>query len=433
MGETSPKMEEGGGLSWREKSKVFSQSQQGPLNLRGATPAEPLAQGALALSTAKGNAPGSGASQDLPLGARSAQWTVIEVDLLEESQDLMVDHTGLNSEYFVIGDAEHTPMEIEIAPMTIKGNMPKLILLGRCPQPPFCLGNEEIIPQAIPTPVGVPVDDKTPDVYWAEVVGKDKPIMGCNLTRGTDHLHVEGLLDTESEVTVIPEKDVAITLGLATHSWQTSRKIKIDNIPVYKMKEFLEFVQQWGVENTTGIPDCPTGQSVVEHAHQTLKQVLAKQSSSTMGMSPQQRLCKALFTINFLNCSFENMSPPVVRPQLQSCPSLGQHSKDLELLERAQRRHQDEQRDGAALLGGKAGRAGIVHHGQQKLWGYFLELLEVVSTSENVREEHFAVGNMGSGFTEHPCVGPCVGADLLLEMDFGNTKGPLPSSNMQIK
>ncbi|RMC08875.1 hypothetical protein DUI87_13869 [Hirundo rustica rustica] len=137
---------------------------------------------------------------------KSAQWTVIEVDLLEESRDLMVDHTGLNSEYFVIGDAEHTPMEIEIAPMTIKGIMPKLILLGRCPQPPFCLGNEEIIPQAIPTPVGVPVDDKTPDVYWAEVVGKDKPIMGCNLTRGTDHLHVEGLLDTESEVTVIPKK-----------------------------------------------------------------------------------------------------------------------------------------------------------------------------------------------------------------------------------
>ncbi|TRZ05049.1 hypothetical protein HGM15179_022059 [Zosterops borbonicus] len=29
-------------------------------------------------------------------------------------------------------------------------------------------------------------------------------------------------------------------------------------------------------------------------------------------MSPQQKLCKAMFTINFLNCSFENMSPPVV-------------------------------------------------------------------------------------------------------------------------
>ncbi|RMC20552.1 hypothetical protein DUI87_01403 [Hirundo rustica rustica] len=136
----------------------------------------------------------------------SAHWTVIEVDLPEKSRDLTVDHTGLNSEYFVIGDTAHTPMETEIAPMTIKGNMPKLILLAYCPQPPFYLAKGQIITQAIPTPAGVPVDDKTPDVYWAEVVGEDKPIMGCNLTRGRDHLHVEGLLDTRSHVTVIPEK-----------------------------------------------------------------------------------------------------------------------------------------------------------------------------------------------------------------------------------
>ncbi|NXD46870.1 IGEB protein, partial [Copsychus sechellarum] len=66
------------------------------------------------------------------------------------------------------------------------------------------------------------------------------------------------------------------------------------------------------VEHTTGIPHSPTGQAVIERAHQTLKQVLARQSSSTVWMSPQQKLCKALFTINFLNWSFENMSPPVV-------------------------------------------------------------------------------------------------------------------------
>ncbi|RMC20096.1 hypothetical protein DUI87_00974 [Hirundo rustica rustica] len=67
--------------------------------------------------------------------------------------------------------------------------MPKLILLERCPQPPFYLAKGQIITQAIHTPVGVPVDDKTPDVYWTEVVGEDKPIMGCNLTCRTDHLH----------------------------------------------------------------------------------------------------------------------------------------------------------------------------------------------------------------------------------------------------
>ncbi|KAF4804111.1 hypothetical protein TURU_010622 [Turdus rufiventris] len=89
------------------------------------------------------------------------------------------------------------------------------------------------------------------------------------------------------------------------------KEIKIDNGPAYVSKEFLEFVQQWGVKHKTGIPHSPTGQAVIEHAHQTLKQVLARQSSPTVWMSPQQKLCKALFTINFLNCSFENMSPPV--------------------------------------------------------------------------------------------------------------------------
>ncbi|RMC06136.1 hypothetical protein DUI87_15566 [Hirundo rustica rustica] len=45
-----------------------------------------------------------------------------------------------------------------------------------------------------------------------------------------------------------------------------------------------------------------------------------------------------------------------------------QHREDVELLERAQRRQQEEQRDGAALLGAKTGRAGIVQPGQEKLW-----------------------------------------------------------------
>ncbi|RMC20303.1 hypothetical protein DUI87_01150 [Hirundo rustica rustica] len=91
------------------------------------------------------------------------------------------------------------------------------------------------------------------------------------------------------------------------------KEIKTDNSPAYASKEFLEFVQQWGVEHKTGIPHSPTGQAVVERAHQMLKQVLARQSSTTVWMSPHEKLCKVMFTINFLNCSFENMSPPVVR------------------------------------------------------------------------------------------------------------------------
>ncbi|NWT53525.1 POK11 protein, partial [Erythrocercus mccallii] len=55
------------------------------------------------------------------------------------------------------------------------------------------------------------------------------------------------------------------------------KKIKTDNGPVYRDKEFLEFVQQWGIEHTVGIPYSPTGQAVVKCAHQMLKKVLAKQ------------------------------------------------------------------------------------------------------------------------------------------------------------
>ncbi|RMC06407.1 hypothetical protein DUI87_15841 [Hirundo rustica rustica] len=81
-----------------------------------------------------------------------------------------------NCEHFVIGDTAHTPSEIEIAPETIKGGLNDLIHLACCPQPPFYLAEGQIITQAIPVPTGVPVDDKTPDAYWAEVVGEDKPV-----------------------------------------------------------------------------------------------------------------------------------------------------------------------------------------------------------------------------------------------------------------
>ncbi|NXD99930.1 IGEB protein, partial [Chaetorhynchus papuensis] len=67
------------------------------------------------------------------------------------------------------------------------------------------------------------------------------------------------------------------------------------------------------VKHSTGIPHCPTGQSVVERAHGTIKRVLDQQRGGTETSSPIERLCKALFTINFLNCSSTEPSPPVFR------------------------------------------------------------------------------------------------------------------------
>ena len=43
--------------------------------------------------------------------------------MLDNSQDVMINYMELDSEYFVIGDTAHTPLEIEVAAMTIKGGI----------------------------------------------------------------------------------------------------------------------------------------------------------------------------------------------------------------------------------------------------------------------------------------------------------------------
>ncbi|RMC04967.1 hypothetical protein DUI87_18147 [Hirundo rustica rustica] len=88
------------------------------------------------------------------------------------------------------------------------------------------------------------------------------------------------------------------------------KSIKTDNGPTYTSKEFRSFLQQWGVEHKTGIPYSPTGQAIVERTHQNLKRVLSQQHQSLKLETPQIHLSKAFFTLNFLNCTFENLNPP---------------------------------------------------------------------------------------------------------------------------
>ncbi|NXB24132.1 PO113 protein, partial [Rhagologus leucostigma] len=67
------------------------------------------------------------------------------------------------------------------------------------------------------------------------------------------------------------------------------------------------------VKHGTGIPPSPMGQAIVERAHGTIKRVLNQQRGGTETSSPIERLCKADFTINFLNSSFTEPTPPVCR------------------------------------------------------------------------------------------------------------------------
>ncbi|NWR25763.1 PO113 protein, partial [Emberiza fucata] len=55
------------------------------------------------------------------------------------------------------------------------------------------------------------------------------------------------------------------------------KALKTDNGPAYTSRELHSFLQQWGIEHKTGIPYSPTGQAMVERAHQSLKKVLEKQ------------------------------------------------------------------------------------------------------------------------------------------------------------
>ncbi|RMC01254.1 hypothetical protein DUI87_22203 [Hirundo rustica rustica] len=88
------------------------------------------------------------------------------------------------------------------------------------------------------------------------------------------------------------------------------KELKTDNGPAYKSRELCSFLQQWGVEHKTGIPHSPTGQAMVKRTHGTIKRVLHQQQQVLKAETPAVR---ALFTINFLNCSFEGLNPPIIR------------------------------------------------------------------------------------------------------------------------
>ncbi|RMC04087.1 hypothetical protein DUI87_19424 [Hirundo rustica rustica] len=91
------------------------------------------------------------------------------------------------------------------------------------------------------------------------------------------------------------------------------KELKTDNGPAYRSKEFCSFLQQWGVGHKTGIPHSSTGQAVVERTHREIKRVLNQQQPVLKTETPQTRLARALFTLNFLNSTFEFLNPPIVR------------------------------------------------------------------------------------------------------------------------
>ena len=88
-------------------------------------------------------------------------------------------------------------------------------------------------------------------------------------------------------------------------------KIKTDNGSAYVSTTIKTFFALWGITHITGIPHSPTGQSLIERSHQSLKRLL--QQKGGMGMAiPEERLQKALYVFNFFNCSLIDNNPPIV-------------------------------------------------------------------------------------------------------------------------
>ncbi|XP_019142406.2 uncharacterized protein LOC109144841 [Corvus cornix cornix] len=131
---------------------------------------------------------------------RSDQWTVVAVEPLEGG----LVPSGGSCKYLAVGDTKHAPQELEACPAILTNDPAQRLLVARCINPPFYLAKGQVLAQAISIPSGIPVDSKSPDVYWAEVVGENKPIIYCNVQQGNDTICLEGLLDTGADVMIIP-------------------------------------------------------------------------------------------------------------------------------------------------------------------------------------------------------------------------------------
>ncbi|KAJ7411100.1 hypothetical protein WISP_104300 [Willisornis vidua] len=77
-------------------------------------------------------------------------------------------------------------------------------------------------------------------------------------------------------------------------------------------------------------------------------------------------------------------APQGETPPAELLQPWGQHRKDMELLESPEEAPGWPE-DGAALLGGKAGRAGIVQPGEEKVWG---DLPEPEGTTRKMERDH---------------------------------------------
>lgn len=127
--------------------------------------------------------------------------------------------------------------------------------------------------------------------------------------------YVHVTVDTYSHMIYAPArtgeavKDVIQHLCASCASMGRPRKLKTDNAPAYVSKSLKKFLATWGIEHSTGIPYNPQGQAIVETAHQTSKAQVQRLKNANSYLSPHHLLTHALFVLNYLNTSEEEVTP----------------------------------------------------------------------------------------------------------------------------
>ncbi|TRZ05640.1 hypothetical protein HGM15179_021466 [Zosterops borbonicus] len=92
--------------------------------------------------------------------------------------------------------------------------------------------------------------------------------------------------------------------------------VKTHNGPAYALQKVQQFLQLWGVSHKFGIPHSPTGQTIVERTHGTLKWVLQKQKWGMQGVTLHSQLAKALYTFNHLTVQLNSNNPVMLNHHL---------------------------------------------------------------------------------------------------------------------
>lgn len=135
----------------------------------------------------------------------------------------------------------------------------------------------------------------------------------------------------------LAEENTTLTIRhflLAFATLGVPEQVKTDNGPAHTSWKLKDFCSQWGVKHKRGTSINPTGQSIDQRTHQTIRRVLDQQQRGTEILSPVERLCKVLYVINFLNRSASEPNAPYfgtsqIQPELSSGRSCWCSSRTL--------------------------------------------------------------------------------------------------------